>query len=116
MSGRADVIYDNHDGVPENLAIVDYKTSVAGEVDPLQLQVYVDAGRREGLSVSGAYIHDMGKTVRHTVPVTDADVQAAEAVVLISAEALKARDFTPKPEALKCQSCDVRNVCGAAAV
>src|SRR4051812_3191346 len=27
VAGRADVIYDDHDGVPENLAIVDYKTA-----------------------------------------------------------------------------------------
>ena len=54
ISGRADVIYDEHDGVPDNLAIVDYKTSTGDVVEPLQLQVYADAGRREGLTVAAA--------------------------------------------------------------
>lgn len=114
VSGRADVIYDDHDGVPDNLAIVDYKTSTGNEVEPLQLQVYADAGRREGLSVAAAFIHDMSTTDRHIVPIDGNAVAAAEHSVLISAEALKQRDFTPLPNVPKCRSCDVRNVCGAA--
>ena len=74
ISGRADVIYDEHDGRPDNLAIVDYKTSTGGSIEPLQLQVYVEAGRREGLTVDAAFIHDMGTTTRHDVPVSDADI------------------------------------------
>ena len=70
VSGRADVIYDEHDGVIDNLAIVDYKTSTGGAIEPLQLQVYADAGRREGLTVGGAFIHDMGETTRHVVDVS----------------------------------------------
>lgn len=114
VSGRADVIYDDHDGVPDNLAIVDYKTSIDGPVDPLQLQVYADAGRREGLTVGAAYVHDMSSAVRHVVPVDDGAVNGAEASVLVAAEALKQRDFTPLPEVPKCRSCDVRDVCGEA--
>lgn len=115
VSGRADVIYDEHDGVIDNLAIVDYKTSTAGEIEPLQLQIYADAGRREGLTVGAAFIHDMGKTARHIVDVSDDAVQQAEETVTASAASLRARDFTPKPEMRKCASCDVRSVCGAAA-
>lgn len=35
ISGRADVIYDDVDGTPENLVIVDYKTSTRDDVQPL---------------------------------------------------------------------------------
>ena len=115
VSGRADVIYDEHDGVIENLAIVDYKTSTGGAIEPLQLQVYADAGRREGLTVGGAFIHDMRETTRHVVDVSAEAVERAEATVVDVAASLRARDFAPKPERKKCASCDVRSVCGAAA-
>ena len=115
VSGRADVIYDEHDGVIDNLAIVDYKTSTGGAVEPLQLQVYADAGRREGLTVSAAFIHDMGATTRHDVDVCDEAVEQAEATVIAAAASLRERDFTPKPERTKCTACDVRSVCAAAA-
>ena len=114
VSGRADVIYDEHDGVIDNLAIVDYKTSTGGAIEPLQLQVYADAGRREGLAVGAAFIHDMGATTRHDVDVGDDAVEQAEATVIAAAASLRERDFTPKPERKKCASCDVRSVCGAA--
>jgi DNA helicase-2/ATP-dependent DNA helicase PcrA len=114
VNGRADVIYDEHDGIIDNLAIVDYKTSTGGEIDPLQLQVYADAGRREGLTVAAAYINDMGPTARHTVDVGDDAIDAAERTVVAAAKAMKERDFTPRPEASKCAACDVRSVCGAA--
>ena len=115
VSGRADVIYDEHDGVIDNLAIVDYKTSIGGAIEPLQLQVYADAGRREGLTVGAAFIHDMAATTRHDVAVSDDVIQQAEATVIAAAESLRQRDFTPKPERSKCAACDVRSVCGAAA-
>jgi DNA helicase II / ATP-dependent DNA helicase PcrA len=114
VSGRADVIYDEHDGVIDNLAIVDYKTATGGQIDPLQLQVYADAGRREGLNVAAAFVHDMGTTTRHTVDVDDHALATAERMVVDAADALRNRDFTPSPEAKKCASCDVRSVCGAA--
>ena len=91
VSGRADVIYDEHDGVPDNLAIVDYKTSTGGAIEPLQLQVYADAGRREGLTVGAAFVHDMGTTTRHDVDVgADATSRQAETQVIATAESLKA--------------------------
>lgn len=114
VSGRADVIYDEHDGVIDNLAIVDYKTSTGGEIHPLQLQVYADAGRREGLTVGAAFIHDMSTTTRHTVDISEESVKKAEETVIEAATLLKKRDFTPKPEKSKCVACDVRTVCGAA--
>jgi DNA helicase-2/ATP-dependent DNA helicase PcrA len=114
VRGRADVIYDEHDGVIDNLAIVDYKTSTGGQINPLQLQVYADAGRREGLTVGAAFIHDMGATTRHEVDTSRNAVEQAEAIVIAAASALTGRDFTPKPERKKCDACDVRSVCGAA--
>lgn len=114
ISGRADVIYDDHDGIPDNLAIVDYKTSTGGQIEPLQLQVYADAGRREGLTVGAAFVHDMATTTRHEVSVDAAVVASAEAQVLVAAEALKQRDFTPTPEVSKCRACDVKLICKSA--
>lgn len=113
VSGRADIIYDVHNGLPDNLAIVDYKTSTAGVIHPLQLQIYADAGRREGLTVGAAFVHDMAETERHEIDISAAAVQDAEKTVVAAAAALKQRNFTPKPEAHKCASCDVRSVCGA---
>ena len=109
------MIYDEHDGVIDNLAIVDYKTATDGEVNPLQLQVYADAGRREGLTVAAAFVNDMGTTTRHVVDVGADAIAEAERTVVAAARALKERDFTPRPETTKCASCDVRSVCGAAA-
>jgi len=115
VSGRADVIFDEHDGVPSHLAIVDYKTSTGPAVQPLQLQVYADAGRREGLDVAAAFIHDLKDATRHGVAIGDADVAAAESAVLLAAEQLRQRDFRPNPGGERCGRCDVRALCGSAA-
>lgn len=114
VSGRADVIYDGDGSNPENLVIVDYKTSTGGSIEPLQLQVYADAGRREGLTVQAAFIHDMATTQRHPVAVDEGAVGSAEKIVLAATEALRQRDFTPAPEPAKCRGCDVRFVCKSA--
>ena len=113
VSGRADVVFDEHDGVPANLAIVDYKTST-GFTDPLQLQIYADAGRREGLTVSAAFVHDLSETdtaARTLVPIEAADVQRAEQTLLSAADRLRHRDFDPTPGASVCGRCDVRALC-----
>lgn len=114
VSGRADVIYDDQNGQPGNLAIVDYKTSTGADVEPLQLQVYTDAGRREGLTVSAAFVHDMGQATRHTIDVSEGAIADAAATVSVAAESLSQRDFTPLPERAKCRACDVRRMCGSA--
>jgi CRISPR/Cas system-associated exonuclease Cas4 (RecB family) len=100
--------------VPDRFALVDYKTSVAGEIKPLQLQLYASAGRREGLAVDAAYVHDMGSATRHTIDVSPTAVSEAERVVLEVIDGLKAREFKPSPERRKCASCDVRAICKAA--
>ncbi len=115
VSGRADVILDKEGGVPTALAIVDYKTSTTG--DPLdhalQLQIYADAGRREGLDVRGAYVHDLKAARREPVDVSAAGVETAESVVAEVAEQLRGRDYRARP-GLRCRTCEVRTVCSSA--
>lgn len=112
VSGRADVILHKEDGLPTGLAIVDYKTSTDGDAlaHALQLQVYADAGRREGLDVRAAYVHDLKATDRTTIPVGPADVAAAETVAADAADRIRARDYHPSPGPA-CRRCEVRSVC-----
>lgn len=100
--------------MPTALAILDYKTSTKIDADHgLQLQVYADAARREGLDVRGAYVHDLKAGARRPVDVDDAAVAAAEARVQEAATRLRDRDFTPSPGA-RCRTCEVRTVCPVA--
>jgi ATP-dependent DNA helicase UvrD/PcrA len=115
VSGRADVILDKEGGVETALAIVDYKVSTDPLADNgLQLQVYTDAGHREGLDVRGAYVHDLQRAERTAVDIDSASITAAEKKVSEAAARLRARDFAPSPGIKRCQSCDVRAICGAA--
>ncbi|WP_419554582.1 ATP-dependent helicase [Candidatus Poriferisodalis sp.] len=113
VSGRADVILDEENEVPSALAIVDYKTSTDGSTDPykLQLQVYADAGRREGLDVRGAYVHDL-KGTREPVKIDTATIQSAEREVDEAAHRIRNREFDPSP-GTRCRTCDVRTICKA---
>ncbi|MFZ6005772.1 MAG: ATP-dependent helicase [Actinomycetota bacterium] len=114
ISGRADVILDEEGGRPTALAILDYKTSTTADSDHgLQLQVYADAGRREGLDVRGAYIHDLKHGQRSTIDVTPGSITAAEAVIVEAAVRLRSRDYTPAP-GTRCRRCEVRTVCSSA--
>lgn len=115
LVGRADVILDEEDGVPKALAIVDYKTSTSGEPleHAMQLQIYADAGRREGLDVRAAYVHDLKKAERETVDVGDNAVREAEKSAVEAAERLKGRDYTANPGPW-CRTCEVRTVCAFA--
>jgi len=116
VSGRADVILDKEGGVETSLAILDYKTSTTSvDEHELQLQVYADAGRREGLDVQAAYVHDLKAGRRSPVVIDAVAVAAAEQVVTHAAERLRDRDFAPSP-GLRCHSCEVRTVCGSAAL
>jgi len=116
VAGRADVIFDEHDGIPSNLAIVDYKTATGPEIEPLQLQIYADAGRREGLTVSAGFVHDMGKRDRHSVDISEGAISAAEARVTSAAAGLRSLSFAPSPAKDKCKHCDVRLLCKDAAL
>ncbi len=79
VTGRADVISDHEGDTPTALAILDYKTSTrAGTDHDLQLQTYADAGRREGLDVRRAYVHDLAAGTRTPVDVGEEVVNGAE--------------------------------------
>ena len=115
ISGRADVILDREGGVDTALAILDYKTSTSALAEhELQLQVYADAGRREGLDVRAAYIHDLRAGARGAVPVDQAAIEQAERAVTEAAVRLRQRDYVPNPGP-RCRRCEVRLVCSAAA-
>jgi DNA helicase-2/ATP-dependent DNA helicase PcrA len=108
------VILDHEGGVPTSLAILDYKTSISPESDHgLQLQVYADAGRREGLDVSAAYVHDLKAGARSSIDVTDESIGAAEATITEAAVRLRSREYVPTP-GKRCRRCEVRTVCGSA--
>ncbi|MHB1533162.1 MAG: RecB family exonuclease [Acidimicrobiales bacterium] len=115
VAGRADVILDYEEGIPRALAILDYKTSTVATVEHgLQLQVYADAARREGLDVRGAYVHDLKAGARSSVDVTAPAITTAEVTVGHVAEGLRARDYTPSPGP-RCRTCEVRTICAVAA-
>ena len=115
VTGRADVILDKEGGVPTALAIVDYKTATHGEVTDhaLQLQVYADAGQREGLDVRAAYVHDLKAASREPVAVEPAAIGGAEQKVAAAAGRIRARDYRPNP-GLRCRRCEVRTICASA--
>jgi DNA helicase-2/ATP-dependent DNA helicase PcrA len=112
IAGRADVILDEEGGVPTALAIVDYKTSTTGDVadHALQLQVYTDAGRREGLDVRAAYVHDLKAAQRDPVPVDVSTIAVAESTVAEAAVKIRARSYFANP-GKRCRACEVRTIC-----
>jgi len=115
VTGRADVILDHEGGTPGALALVDYKTSTdATGIDyALQLQVYADAGRREGLDVRGAYVHDLKRAARDPIPIDDRAMERAEHTVRQAADRLRRRDYKPNP-GTRCRRCEVRTICASA--
>jgi DNA helicase-2/ATP-dependent DNA helicase PcrA len=114
VAGRADVILDREGGREGSLAVVDYKTAGGddrGDRFRLQLRVYSEAGIREGVDVTAAYVHQLEDGSRERIAVEPA--QRAEAVQAVQdlADALRARSFTPKPCAETCGRCDFRPLC-----
>ncbi len=116
VSGRADVILDRHDGAPDTLAIVDYKTAIDDRELGLQLKVYAAAGLREGLDVQGAFLHDLDKEDRRPVDISPSAIEGALKKVTDAATGIKDRVFEPQPEFTKCSRCDVRAFCRKSAV
>lgn len=118
VTGRADVILDYENGVPSNLALVDYKTATEKRVDDVfafQLAIYAAAGRGEGLDVRAAYLHRLKEGDRAPVPVDDSVTEGAKARAGQLIAALVDGKFPAKPEKKKCRACDVRAVCPSAA-
>lgn len=116
VSGRADVIIDNGISGATSLTLIDYKTRTSEESEhDIQLQVYASAGRREGLEVAEAFVHDMVISDRIPVDIKPNAVSEAEAVVIEAAGKIKRREFDPSPEQSKCTRCDVRAICAHSA-
>jgi DNA helicase-2/ATP-dependent DNA helicase PcrA len=116
VSGRADVILDNGSNGAPSLTLIDYKTRTGEESEhDIQLQIYASAGRREGLDVNDAFVHDMLQSERVPVDITAKSVDDAEKVVIGAADKIKKREFNPDPEPSKCGRCDVRAICAHSA-
>lgn len=114
VSGRADLILDRENGVPDHLAIVDYKTAndpQADDVFAFQLAIYAEAGRGEGLQVEAAYLHHLKESQRKPINVDkDAGREARNrADDLI--KGILAGDFPARPDENKCKGCDMRAIC-----
>ena len=111
VSGRADVILDKHEGKPDSLAIVDYKTGDAEQDFGLQLQVYALAGLKEGLEVNAAFVHNLKNQERESVDTSQKALDSAAETIIKAAADIKSRKFQAKPEKVKCGNCDVRAIC-----
>ena len=110
--GRADVILDYENGVPSALALVDYKSATVSDNSfDLQLQIYTDAGRREGLDVQASYVHDLDSGERIAIDVSSDALKNAELKAVTAANKLKQREFTANPEKSRCKICEVRTIC-----
>ncbi len=115
IAGRADVILDREDGIESALAIIDYKTATSdSSKHALQLRVYAEAGRREGLDVRAAYVHDLKKGARTEVDIDAKATGEAEATMMQAAARLRARDYAPTP-GQQCRRCEVRTICASGA-
>jgi DNA helicase-2/ATP-dependent DNA helicase PcrA len=116
VSGRADVIIDTGDSGVTSLTLIDYKTRTSEEAEhDIQLQVYASAGRREGLEIADAFVHDMLASDRIPVDVKQPAVIEAESIVVEMAGKIKRREFEASPEKSKCGRCDVRSLCSKSA-
>lgn len=108
VSGRADVILDLERA---ELALVDYKTSIDDPQEhDLQLRVYAEAGRLEGLNIRGGFVHDLQHGDRREVDLSPAALASSQRVVEASISDLRGRRFRPRP-GVACQRCDVREMC-----
>ena len=117
VSGRADVIIDTGTNGETSLTLIDYKTRTSEDAEhDIQLQVYASAGRREGLEVADAFVHDMIASDRIPVDVEQIAVNQAELVVVDMAGKIKRREFEASPEKFKCGRCDVRALCTKSAI
>ena len=114
LTGRADVILDHHDGQPDALAIVDYKTSHADqrvELHAFQLAVYAAAGRAEGLDVRAAWLHHLDQSARAPIAIDASATTAAVAKVRRLMGDLRQGRFEAKPDTRRCKHCEHRRLC-----
>jgi DNA helicase-2/ATP-dependent DNA helicase PcrA len=114
VNGRADVILDREGNVFGDLALVDYKTSAdphADDVYAFQLAVYAAAGRGEGLNVRAAYLHELNKGDRKSIPIAVANTLDARHRASDLVDSIVAHSFPARPEKKKCRGCDMRAIC-----
>lgn len=119
LSGRADVILEHHNGKPDSLAIVDYKTAKGNEQDDvfaLQLAVYAAAGRGEGLNVDAALLHHLDAGLRSPVDITVSATGKAVKRVEKIMDDLRTATYVAKPEKRKCKACEYQRLCRHAPV
>ena len=79
------------------------------------MQVYTEAGIREGLDVRGAFIHDLKDGTRVAVDTAEGARARAVETVLEAVAGIRERKFDAKPHVMKCGRCDVRAICRVAA-
>ena len=109
-----DVILDQEGGRAGALAIVDYK--VAGDEGheeryTEQLRVYTLAGRGEELSVEAAYLHELRDGTRRPVEVSESACGSTVEQIRERLAGLRQGQFSPAPEARRCENCDYRKIC-----
>ena len=98
------------------MTLIDYKTRASEDAEhDIQLQVYASAGRREGLDVADAFVHDMVASDRIPVDIESLAITQAETLVIEAAGKIKRREFDALPEKSKCGRCDVRAICSQSA-
>jgi DNA helicase-2/ATP-dependent DNA helicase PcrA len=114
VSGRADVILDKSDGEVGSLSIVDYKTSVGDQDFDFQLQIYAEAGIREGLQVRDAFIHSLSDQDRIPVDISGSARSSALQKVQLAVDGIRDRKFEANPSKSKCGMCDVKAICKSA--
>jgi DNA helicase II / ATP-dependent DNA helicase PcrA len=118
VRGRADVVVESGPGPSPALSVLDYKVSTAPEREASyawQLQVYASAGRREGLDIQSAWLHELSTGSREPVDLTPEVIADAEARVSEVMEELKEGRLVAAPSSRRCGKCDWRPVCGRAA-
>jgi DNA helicase II / ATP-dependent DNA helicase PcrA len=114
LAGRADIILDEEGGQSGHLAIVDYKTAA----DPLrdaryemQIAVYAEAARGEGLDVHAGYLHELRSGTRKSVDIGKEKSDEAIAKISTSMKGIRTGTFAAAPAEDKCGSCDYQRVC-----
>ena len=111
VRGQTDVILDEGDKKVLSLAAINYKTgSEVLQEHERHLQLFASAGRREGLDVRAAYIHDLDNGKRDTVDLSKSKLKRVEKEIVSLADNLFQRKFDPKP-GLACKRCDVKPIC-----
>ncbi len=119
VNGRADVILDRENGIVDNLAIVDYKTSNETKPDDLyafQLAIYAGAGRGEGLNVEAGYVHMLKENERRGFPIDVVAVKVARGRADVLIDGIREGLFPARPDQEKCKRCDVKAICGHAKI